>query len=171
MGFTSSEPSRKARTSATALSQETSRDAPPRTPDASHKNRKRRSKDKSRSGAKTPKVASGHASADDLEAGPSKRPASPKNESDAFDQADFIPFDFSDPEEVEEVEPPRRESDKGWDKGKSRDDERSSRKRKVDDVDLNDGYANKKQRMNAASRRAPWAVDVDWERCNNVAEL
>ena len=90
------------------------------------------------------------------------------------DEEDFIAFVFSDGEkdeegEVEEEAPPVREWDKG--KGKAKDYEGSARKRKYDEVDLNDGYANKKQRTNAASRLAPWAVDVDWGRCNNVAEM
>ena len=61
-----------------------------------------------------------------------------------------------------------------WDKGKSRlanDDRNHGRKRKVDEVDLNDGYENKKQRVNAASRRAPWAWDVEWDRCQNVSQM
>ena len=45
------------------------------------------------------------------------------------------------------------------------------RKRKADEVDLEDGYASKKERVAAASRRAPWARDVDWDGCSNVAEL
>lgn len=87
---------------------------------------------------------------------------------------EFIPFTFSDDEkdaevEVEEEAFPVREWDKG--KGKSRDYGAPGQKRKHDDIDFNDGYANKKQRTDAASRRAPWAVDVDWENCNNVAEM
>jgi non-canonical poly(A) RNA polymerase PAPD5/7 len=45
-------------------------------------------------------------------------------------------------------------------------------KRKYEMVfDPNDGYANKKQRTNASSRKAPWVVDLNWDRCNNVAEM
>lgn len=29
----------------------------------------------------------------------------------------------------------------------------------------------KKERMDAASRKAPWLADVDWEGCTNVAQL
>lgn len=122
----------------------------------------------------------------DNEAGPSgvsPDDSSPKVELDkpqdatstsfAADQ-DFIAFTFSDEEkneeeEVEEVAPPVREWDKG--KGKARDYEGSGRKRRHDEIDFNDGYADKKQRTDAASRQAPWAADVDWENCNNVAEM
>ncbi|KAF8495367.1 Nucleotidyltransferase [Gautieria morchelliformis] len=34
-----------------------------------------------------------------------------------------------------------------------------------------DGYANKKQRTDASSRLTPWARDVDWDNCRNLAEL
>lgn len=100
-----------------------------------------------------------------------------------FTEADFIPFSFSDPEEpaepapAQEDWPPTREWDRG--KGKSREKERergderesAGRKRKVEEVDFDDGYANKKQRVAAASRRAPWVNNVDWDRCANVAEM
>ncbi|KAI9466112.1 hypothetical protein BJY52DRAFT_1112603 [Lactarius psammicola] len=36
------------------------------------------------------------------------------------------------------------------------------KKRKLD-FDQNDGYNNKKERTDAASRKAPWVTDVDWE--------
>ncbi|KAI8989833.1 hypothetical protein BD414DRAFT_414259 [Trametes punicea] len=101
-----------------------------------------------------------------------------------FAEADFIPFTFSDPEEPEPVQedwPPVREWDKG--KGKAREREReierererehsehAGRKRKVDEIDFDDGYVSKKQRVAAASRKAPWVKDVDWESCTNVAE-
>jgi hypothetical protein len=37
--------------------------------------------------------------------------------------------------------------------------------------DPDDGYSNKKQRTDAASRKAPWVTGLNWERCNNVAEM
>ncbi|OJT08695.1 Poly(A) RNA polymerase cid14 [Trametes pubescens] len=101
-----------------------------------------------------------------------------------FAEADFIPFSFSDLEEPAEPAapaqqdwPPEREWDRG--KGKSREKERergderehAGRKRKVEEVDFDDGYANKKQRVAAASRRAPWVNNVDWDKCANVAEM
>ena len=49
--------------------------------------------------------------------------------------------------------------------------EHAGRKRKADEVDLNDGYTSKKERVAAASRKAPWAKDVDWDSCANVAEM
>lgn len=120
--------------------------------------------------------------------------SSTKNGGDkSFLEADFIPFSFDDePEEQEEEEEPFDPEGKGkqransstnarepyareWDKGKSRvlasDDRRHGHKRKVDEVDRQDGYDNKKQRADAASRRAPWVWDVDWENCRNVAEM
>ncbi|KAJ6501894.1 hypothetical protein C8R45DRAFT_895053 [Mycena sanguinolenta] len=49
-----------------------------------------------------------------------------------------------------------------WDRGK----------RKYDMVfDPNDGYQNKKQRTDARSRLAPWVDQVDWDGCENAAEL
>ncbi|KIM48611.1 hypothetical protein M413DRAFT_60162 [Hebeloma cylindrosporum] len=71
--------------------------------------------------------------------------------------------------------PPR--SEREWDRGKRRerdDDERyerrnGSHKRKHDEYD--DGYANKKQRLDAASRKAPWVNGLDLDRCHNVAEM
>jgi non-canonical poly(A) RNA polymerase PAPD5/7 len=81
---------------------------------------------------------------------------------------DFVPFVFSDSEEepqeanpVVEEGPPQRE----WDKDKKRADKKRGA------YDANDGYANKKQRLDAASRRCPWVLDVEWEKCNNVAEM
>lgn len=47
----------------------------------------------------------------------------------------------------------------------------AGQKRKSEQLDFNDDYLNKKQRVDAASRRAPWVWDVDWESCNNVAEM
>ncbi|KAI0636561.1 hypothetical protein C8Q77DRAFT_1154490 [Trametes polyzona] len=102
-----------------------------------------------------------------------------------FTEADFIAFSFSDPEEesapTQEDWPPVREWDKGKGKGKARERERerewerekehAGRKRKAEEIDLDDGYANKKQRVAAASRKAPWVKDVDWDSCTNVAEM
>ena len=99
------------------------------------------------------------------------------NGESSFGDNDFIAFSFSDTEEadkqsVRESSPPVREWDRGKakDKGKER-EEHAGRKRKVEEVDFDDGYANKKQRVAAASRKAPWAQDVDWDKCRNVAEM
>ncbi|KAF9478502.1 hypothetical protein BDN70DRAFT_906733 [Pholiota conissans] len=67
-----------------------------------------------------------------------------------------------------------RTSEREWDRGKSerrdrRDDREPSRKRKHEDYD--DGYANKKERLDAASRKCPWVNGLDLERCRNVAEM
>lgn len=94
----------------------------------------------------------------------------------AFGEADFIAFTLSDPEEDasnREPSPPTREWDKGKGKARAngRESENAGRKRKADELDLNDGYANKKERVAAASRKAPWTKDVDWDSCANVAEM
>ncbi|KAH9952027.1 hypothetical protein B0H21DRAFT_10348 [Amylocystis lapponica] len=86
-----------------------------------------------------------------------------------FTEADFIAFAFSD-EEQDAEELPVREWDKG--KGRVREWDSGGRKRKADEYNAaNDGYTNKKQRVAAASRKAPWVVDLDWESCTNVAEM
>jgi hypothetical protein len=89
------------------------------------------------------------------------------------------------------IDEARKERDRGWDedrhrgrdrsdsprpqdKGKGTADGTASRRQngKYDMVfDFNDGFANKKQRVDASSRKAPWVEKVDWEECNNVAEL
>lgn len=91
----------------------------------------------------------------------------------------------------EEAQQPKNENDQGKesmrdalptnnererDQGKVRERSRGRggepmKKRKHDAIDFEDGYANKKQRMNAASRKAPWVYDVEWEECRNVAEM
>lgn len=136
-------------------------------------NRKRRraEKKKSKDTDKDEPEAKSSVSADPKPANADNGPSTRPTES-TFGEEDFIAFTFDDEEkteeeEVVEVAPPVRE----WDKGKGKARELDSRKRKLDEVDVNDGYANKKQRLDAASRRAPWAVDVDWDKCNNVAEM
>ncbi|KXN91438.1 Poly(A) RNA polymerase cid14 [Leucoagaricus sp. SymC.cos] len=65
-----------------------------------------------------------------------------------------------------------RERGRGNARERQRSRERDDRrKRKYETIDLDDRYANKKQRMDAASRRAPWVYDVDWDDCKNVAEM
>ena len=99
---------------------------------------------------------------------------------DAFHEEDYIAFDFGDAPEFAESqgEDVTQDPDNGNDSPtfpRTRDNgwgaERAGRKRRVAEVDLNDGYANKKQRVDAASRRAPWAWDVDWDSCQNVAQM
>ena len=84
---------------------------------------------------------------------------------------DFIAFGSVNDDHPEEVKEDIRERE--WDKGKRKAGERDSgggRRRKAD-FDRNDGYNNKKERIDAASRKAPWVADVDWEGSTNVAEL
>jgi non-canonical poly(A) RNA polymerase PAPD5/7 len=90
---------------------------------------------------------------------------------------DFIAFGLEEDEpdlhehhHREDKEEPR---EREWDRGKGRAHERydgGGRKRKAD-YDRDDGYNNKKERTDAASRKAPWVADVDWEGSANVAEL
>jgi hypothetical protein len=89
--------------------------------------------------------------------------------------SDFIALGFEDDPEVhgrsrkeDKEEPWERDWDKG--KGKAQDRDNVGGKKRKADFDRNDGY-NKRERMDAASRKAPWARDVDWEGCANVAEL
>lgn len=89
--------------------------------------------------------------------------------------SDFIALGFEDDPEVhdrsrkeDKEEPREREWDKG--KGRAQDRDNTGGKKRKADFDRNDGY-NKKERMDAASRKAPWVTDVDWEGCANVAEL
>ncbi|KAI0256600.1 hypothetical protein BJV78DRAFT_1117458 [Lactifluus subvellereus] len=89
---------------------------------------------------------------------------------------DFIAFGLEDEPENHEnhhredkEEPREREWDKGKGKARERDDG-GGRKRKAD-FDRNDGYNNKRERMDAASRKAPWVTEVDWDGSTNVAEL
>ncbi|PPQ99090.1 hypothetical protein CVT24_009356 [Panaeolus cyanescens] len=72
-----------------------------------------------------------------------------------------------------------RDHEREWDRGKStyrdRDDPRDRRnsngKRRRHDYDSDDGYENKKQRMDAASRKCPWVYGLELEKCKNVAEM
>lgn len=88
-----------------------------------------------------------------------------------FGEQDFVAFTFSDDAKddddlVQEEELP--EDDKG--KGKARDYEGSTRKRKHDEID--DGRGSRRRPVDlAALKRAPWAADVDWDRCTNVAGM
>ncbi len=89
--------------------------------------------------------------------------------------SDFIALRFEDdPDDLdrfrkEDKEEPR---ERDWDKGKGKvlDRDNVGAKKRKADFDRNDGY-NKKERMDATSRKAPWVTDVDWEGCANVAEL
>ncbi|KIP08737.1 hypothetical protein PHLGIDRAFT_68903 [Phlebiopsis gigantea 11061_1 CR5-6] len=145
---------------------------------ASRKARRDRDRDRDRTDKKKEDIEAGPSGTSHSDAATEAGPSTTLNErqdvassSFAADQ-DFVGFTFSDDEkeneeEVEETAPPVREWDRG--KGKARDYE--GRKRRHDEIDYNDGYANKKQRLDAASRLAPWAVDVEWDKCTNVAEM
>ncbi|KAF7364035.1 Poly(A) RNA polymerase cid14 [Mycena sanguinolenta] len=83
---------------------------------------------------------------------PPARPSSRRHDSDSRDRR------HRDSRENNQENGHARE----WDRGK----------RKYDMVfDPNDGYQNKKQRTDAKSRLAPWVDQVDWDGCENAAEL
>ncbi|TFK46660.1 Nucleotidyltransferase, partial [Heliocybe sulcata] len=91
---------------------------------------------------------------------------------------DFVPFDFdldddglADGGRSKEKKREREEHVREWDMGKRKAADSPGKKRKVEEYDQDDGYANKRERTNAACRRAPWVHDVDWDSCNNVAEM
>ena len=88
------------------------------------------------------------------------------------DNVDFIAFELE-PHELsskgEQEDLPVGERDRDAPKFRERDGGDS--KKRTLDFDQNDGYNNKKERTNAASRKAPWVTDVDWEGSINVAEL
>jgi non-canonical poly(A) RNA polymerase PAPD5/7 len=93
-------------------------------------------------------------------------------ESSFEDNVDFIAFEpeLHERDSKGEQEGQRAgEQDRDAMKSRERDGE-DSKKRKLD-YDQNDGYNNKRERTNAASRKAPWVTDVDWEGSTNVAEL
>ncbi|KAH9079320.1 hypothetical protein EDB83DRAFT_2540005 [Lactarius deliciosus] len=81
---------------------------------------------------------------------------------------DFIAFG-PEPHELDDKEDEEEPRDEGIANPRERDGEDGKRRRL--DFDQNDGYSNKKERTNAASRKAPWVTDVDWEGSTNVAEL
>jgi non-canonical poly(A) RNA polymerase PAPD5/7 len=86
---------------------------------------------------------------------------------------DFIAFGSINDDHHKEEKEDTRERDWEKGKGKGRVGERDGRgvKRSRADFDRDDGYNNKKGRTDAASRKAPWANNVDWEGSGNVAEL
>ena len=58
------------------------------------------------------------------------------------------------------------------DRGEDRHLEQNGTKRKYEMIfDPDDGYSNKRQRTDAASRKAPWVAGLNLERCKNVAEM
>jgi non-canonical poly(A) RNA polymerase PAPD5/7 len=106
-----------------------------------------------------------------------KSPSALGEPSSFENNGDFIAFGLEEDEpDIHEPlhreakgEPRERERDRGKDRARERDDA-GGRKRKAE-FDRNDGYSNKRERTNAASRKAPWVADVDWEGSMNVADL
>jgi hypothetical protein len=84
---------------------------------------------------------------------------------------DFLGFVLSEDEDETAV-PTSSKPTREWDVGKpSRSDDRDRDRNRRRDLDRDDGYANKKQRQDASSRRAPWVEDLAWEDCANVSEM
>jgi len=104
-----------------------------------------------------------------------KSPVAVVEEPSFENNGDFIAFEPDDdgPEDNDDHHRKEDPREREWDKGKGKMRERdggSGRKRKAE-FDQHDGYNSKKERTNAASRKAPWVADVDWEGSTNVAEL
>ncbi|KAI9510267.1 hypothetical protein F5148DRAFT_617508 [Russula earlei] len=111
-----------------------------------------------------------------ISSGEQKSPAT-LEEPSFENNSDFIAFGFDDGPEVGDDRQRKKDEEapleRDWDKGKGKMRERDDgggKKRKVE-FDRSDGYSNKKERTDAASRKAPWVTDVDWEESTNVAEL
>jgi len=85
---------------------------------------------------------------------------------------DFIAFE-PEPHERDSKgdEEELRVGERDGDTAKYRERDGGDGKKRRLDIDPNDGYNNKKERTDAASRKAPWVTDVDWEGSTNVAEL
>jgi non-canonical poly(A) RNA polymerase PAPD5/7 len=94
---------------------------------------------------------------------------------------DFIGFAASEEDEPTKEQP---KSTREWDVGKPsastseksgrENDRRRGRESERDrdrDYGREDGYASKKQRVDAASRRALWVENIEWEDCMNIAEM
>jgi non-canonical poly(A) RNA polymerase PAPD5/7 len=105
-----------------------------------------------------------------------QKPLATVEEPSFENNGDFIAFGLepanSHDLDEDEKEPRKRDWNKGKGKGSEHDAGGGSggKKRKAD-FNRNDGYNNKKERTNAASRKAPWVANVDWEGSVNVAEL
>ncbi|KAF8077561.1 hypothetical protein FPV67DRAFT_1684010, partial [Lyophyllum atratum] len=87
---------------------------------------------------------------------------------------DFIPFGLGDVDRDGDRNRDRaRDRDRDVDRDGGRDrhrDRDAGAKRKLE-FDPNDGYANKKQRLDASTRKSPWVAGLDWNQCNHVAEI
>ena len=58
------------------------------------------------------------------------------------------------------------------DRGEDRHPGQTGTKRRYEMIfDNDDGYANKRQGTDPASKKAPWVAGLGWERCKNVAEM
>lgn len=85
---------------------------------------------------------------------------------------DFIAFEPEPDEHYNQGDKEEaRAGERDRDAAKPRERDGGDGKKRKLDFDQNDGYNNKKERMDAASRKAPWVTDVDWEGSTNVAEL
>jgi hypothetical protein len=95
-----------------------------------------------------------------------------------FGDEDFIPFVFEEEQEeegpvkeLEPGEPTLDSSEVATGKRKAPDYEGVGRKRKSDEMERDESYATLRERIDTTTRRAPWAANVDWDSCRNVAEM
>ncbi|VDB82658.1 unnamed protein product [Peniophora sp. CBMAI 1063] len=133
----------------------------------------------------------------DAEAGPGPSTSANREKAAAIADAekttfgdDFVPFGLDEEEEVVDAgrgkdgidardtrrddrdrDGGRRDGNRGRGRDRDRGREDAGKMRKASDFDPDDGYQSKKQRQDAASRKAPWTDMMDTDGCTNVAEL
>jgi non-canonical poly(A) RNA polymerase PAPD5/7 len=103
------------------------------------------------------------------EAEPELSSSTNKNGVETFEEnGDFIAFTFSDTDDRPEVpETAVRE----WDRGKRMHEGSYGKKRKAEEMGRGDRNGGGKRQRSDYVLKAPWVVDVNWEKCNNVPEL
>ncbi len=101
--------------------------------------------------------------------------AAPAHWPGAFERGDdFIAFESLTDENGQS---PLPTSTREWDMGKQPNREPPGRhagvkrQREVDALDRNEGYVSKKNMVNSSLRKAPWAANVEWDKCKNVAQM
>ncbi|TFK36381.1 hypothetical protein BDQ12DRAFT_699647 [Crucibulum laeve] len=104
----------------------------------------------------------------------SAKPSRNKGKGKARD--DVVDYKTEDRKDEERSKRREREQtpEREWDRGKINNDrdEGSARKRKHEMLfDADEMQSSKKQRLDAASRKAPWVRSIDWDSCKNVAEM
>jgi len=119
---------------------------------------------------KRKKIAKGSESATPVPPGEQKSPLAAEEPS-FENNGDFIAFGPVEDQHAKEDKENMQERDRDKGKGKASERDGGGGKKRKADFDRNDGCNNKKERTDAASRKAPWVQDVDWEGSANVAEL